>query len=166
MKPYKPHDSQRGYFAFSLYELMEKNENIWVITADLGYGMFDTIYCDFGNRFINVGASEQTALDISVGLALSNKIPVVYTITPFFSRGYETIRNYINRENLPVKLIGSGRDDDYKRDGFSHNASDIEEILSPFKSIVEYYPATKDRVKMLLPDIMFNGKPTFLSLKR
>lgn len=165
-KPYKPHDSMRGYFGFYLYEEMERNPDIYVIVADLGYGMFDNIQCDFGDRFINVGAAEQTALDVAVGLAMSGKIPFVYTISPFFTRGFETIRNYINHENIPVIMVGAGRNKDYEHDGFSHHADDIPEMIDLFNNIVDYYPTNRLRFATLVNEIVNLKRPTFLSLKR
>jgi len=162
----KPHDSMRGYFTHYLYEEMEKNPNVYLITADLGYGMFDQIQADFGNRFINTGAAEQTALDIAVGLAMSGKIPFVYTITPFLTRGFETIRNYINHENIPVIMVGAGRDKDYIHDGFSHYADDIPAIMDLFKNVVSYYPINKEELETLVSTVSNLKRPVFLSLKR
>lgn len=161
-----PHASMRGFFAYYLYEEMEKNPNIYLITADLGYGMFDQIQASFCNRFLNTGASEQTALDIAVGLAMSGKIPFVYTITPFLTRGFETIRNYINHENIPVIMVGAGRDKDYAHDGFSHYADDIPEIMELFRNVVDYYPVTKEELTTLIPTVVNLKRPVFLSLKR
>jgi len=57
---------------------MSKNEDIWVISIDLGYGGFDSIQRCYERRFINTGAAEQSALDIACGLSLEGKIPFVY----------------------------------------------------------------------------------------
>src|SRR6266480_298784 len=98
----------RPLFASSVHEHMKKNINIYVIVNDLGYRMWDKIREDFPNRFINVGAAEQTLIGVGIGLALNGKIPIVYSITTFLLyRPFETIRNYLNYEKIPVKLIGS-----------------------------------------------------------
>lgn len=167
MKPHLPHNSMRGYFGWYLYDEMAKNDNIWVITCDLGYGLFDAISTDFNDRFVNVGASEQAGVGMAVGMALEGKIPVVYSITPFLlARPYETIRNYIDHESIPVKLIGSGRDDDYKHDGFSHDANDADIIVKGFPNIAEYWPERKEEMGWLVKDMLYNEKPSFVSLTR
>src|SRR5690349_11965372 len=118
--PPERYESMRGWFAYELYLHMSQNENIWLLTGDLGFGMFDTIKSAFADRYVNVGASEQALVGIGAGLALKGKIPVVYSITPFLLyRPFETIRNYINQDQIPLKMIGSGRDRDYSHDGFS-----------------------------------------------
>src|SRR5687768_10786753 len=111
------------------------NEDIFFITADLGYGLADDIRKDFPGRFINTGAAEQAAMGIAVGLAMSGKIPFVYSITPFLLwRAAETIRLYVNRESVPVKMVGCGRDSDYEHDGFSHYAGDDVSLLRGFRN--------------------------------
>jgi transketolase len=50
---------------------------------------------------------------------------VVYSITPFvLYRPFEWIRNYLDHEKIPVKLVGGGRDKDYGYLGFSHWAEE------------------------------------------
>lgn len=162
------HNSMRGYFAGHLYNAMIDNPNIWLITADLGFGLWDNIREDFPDRFINTGASEQSAMGIAVGLALEKKIPFIYSITPFLLwRPAETIRLYLEHENIPVKLIGSGRDTDYALDGYSHNATDAYTVFKHvWPNIKTYWPNHKDEIQCTLNNIISNDKPSFLSLKR
>lgn len=157
----------RAYFAECIYKEMKKNKNIHVIINDLGYKMWDKIRNDFPDRFISVGAAEQTLIGVAVGLALSNKIPIVYSITTFLLyRPFETIRNYVNNEKIPVKLIGAGRDRDYIRDGFSHWSEDDKQIMKIFKNIKSYWPNDKNDISKLVDEMLKNDKPYYINLKR
>lgn len=150
-----------------MFELMKKNKDIYLLFVGLGYPRYDEFKLAYPDRAINTEASEQTALDIAVGLAYSGKIPFVYTITPFFLRGFETIRTYINHEKLNVKLIGAGRDDDYsKDDGFSHDAKDIGKILDTQEHIEQLYPKNKEDISSMILWMLRNKWPQFLSLTR
>jgi len=161
------HNSQRGYFVYELWKLMKRNQRIFVLTSDLGYGMFDQIKKDFPDRFINVGAAEQSLLDVGVGLALSGKIPICYSITPFLLyRAFETIRNYINHEKIPVILVGSGRGKDYLSDGFSHWAEEDKKVMKLFKNIKCYWPKTKEEVSRLIGEIIKSKQPTYINLRK
>ena len=100
----------RKEFAKILHQEMSSNEDIVVLTGDLGYGLWDKIKIDYPDRFWNVGSSEQLMMGMASGMAMDGKIPFVYSITPFLLyRPFEFIRNYVDHEKLPVKLIGGGR---------------------------------------------------------
>src|SRR6266446_1983297 len=165
MKP--THESIRGYFAAALYDEMEKDDRIWLLTGDLGWGMLDSLRDDFPERYLNVGASEQLLVGAGVGLALSGKIPFCYSITTFLVyRAFEWIRNYLNHENIPVFLIGSGLDDDYKHDGITHQPHEVKDVLNCLPNIHQYYPSVKTQVPLLVRQMIEENKPAFMCLRR
>lgn len=157
----------RRAFSAELHSHMEKNKDIYLITADLGYGMWDKIQKDYPDRFINTGASEQAASDICVGLAYAGLIPVFYSITSFLLyRCFETIRTYINYEELNIKLIGGGRNREYEKDGVSHWADDAGIVLQSLPNIKQYWPDNEDQLLDIVKEIIEKDGPVFVSLKR
>ena len=155
----------RRDFAKKLYDAMEKDTRIFLITADLGYGVLDDIRRDFPKRAINIGSSEMLMVGIAVGLAQSGYIPVCYSITPFLLyRPFELIRNYMNYEKANVKLVGSGRDDDYAHDGISHWAGDDVDIMAALKNIQIYKP--EKMTDEVFTQFMYNDKPSYINLSR
>lgn len=161
------HNSMRGWFAYELYKQMKKNEKIWLLVGDLGYKAFDYIRRDFPSRFINCGAAEQSMIDIAVGLALNGKIPFVYSITTFLLyRPFEAIRNYVNHEKIPVKLIGAGRDKDYLHDGFSHWAEEDKKVMQIFNNIEAQWPQTKEEIPTLVDEMIKDNNPWYINLTR
>ncbi len=166
-KNLSPHPSQRGYFAYYLHQEMSKNKNIWVVCGDLGYKMWDQIREDFPERFINTGASEQAMVNIGVGLALSGKIPFVFSISTFLLyRPFEMIRNYLNHEKIPVKLVGSGRDKDYLHDGITHWPEDDKEIMKIFKNIKCVWPNDNTKLQKIIKEMIKDNNPWYINLKR
>lgn len=159
--------SQKGYFAGTLYNEMERNKDIFLITAGLGFGMFDKIKKDFPDRFINTEAAEQIAVGLSIGLALSGKIPFVFSITSFLlNRPYEWIRNYIDYEKIPVKLCAGGRNREYEEDGITHWSEDAKYILGNFGNIVQFWPDDKEQIEQMVHTMIINNQPCFLSMTR
>jgi len=121
----------RKEFASFLHDEMSYNEKIVLLTGDLGYGLWDRIKIDYPDRFYNVMSSEQLMVGAATGLAMEGFIPLVYSITPFvLYRPFELLRNYLNHECIPVKLVGGGRDKDYGYLGFSHWAEEDIKVLS------------------------------------
>lgn len=161
------HPSQRGVFALELYKAMATDDRVWLVTADLGYGMFDHHRDDFPDRFLNTGASEQAATGICVGLALQGKIPFLYSITPFLLyRPFEWHRNYLNHEGIPVRLVGSGLNDDYKHDGITHDATDAKQVLDCLPNIIRHFPRTKEEIPQCVADMLSTDSPSFIALRR
>lgn len=145
---------------------MSKNDNIVVLTGDLGFGLLDQIRDDYPERFYNCGASEQAMSDIAVGLSLEGKIPVTYTITPFYYRCFETLRTYIDHEKIKVILLGSGRDNDYEFDGFSHFAGDDFALLNNLRNIQKVWPPDADIACQVLEEAINGDKPYYINLSK
>ena len=157
----------RQTFAECLLKEAKKNKDIYLLTADLGWGMWNQFRDELPNQFFNIGASEQAGIGIAVGLALKGKIPFVYSITPFLLwRPAETIRLYLNHEKIPVNLCGSGRDKDYKDDGISHDSTDIRELLRTWPNIHQHWPEDKDTIAGLVEGMIECKSADFISLKR
>jgi transketolase len=157
----------RAYFSQLLHQAMQDNPNIWLLTGDLGYGVHDRIKADFPERFVNTGAAEQALVGVGVGLALEGKIPFIYSITPFLLyRPFETIRNYAHYEKIPVKLIGSGRNQDYHNEGFSHWANEDRDVMQILSNIQSQWPDTNDDLDRIFPQMLNDEQPWYVNLKR
>lgn len=151
----------RQEFFKRLHDLMSVNKDVFFVTGDLGYGLCDQIFKDFPERCFNSGAAEQAMMAVGIGLALEGKIPFVYSITPFLLyRPFEAIRNYIDHEQIPVIMVGSGRGKDYLHDQFSHWAEDDFRIMSMAFNIDCFYD---------IPDLnklIESKKPAYINLAR
>lgn len=146
---------------------MVDNERIVVITADLGYGILDQIRNAFPDRFYNVGAAEQLMLGAAIGLANEGFIPVCYSMSSFLLyRPFEMLRNYLNHEGIPVKLLGSGRDKDYEHDGISHWAHDDQEVLASLPNIDVYKPVNLADLEKDFAEWISSSNPAYLNLVR
>jgi transketolase len=155
----------RKEFASLLHSAMSENENIILLTGDLGYGLWDKIKIDYPDRFYNTLSAEQLMLGTAVGMAMEGKIPVVYSITPFaIYRPFELIRNYLDHESIPVKIVGGGRDKEYGYLGFSHWAEEDIDILSNFKNLSLFKP--KEFNIKIFNNFMFNNQPSYLNLSK
>lgn len=157
----------RKLFVELLYREMSVNDKIVVLTADLGYGMFDTLRRDYPDRFYNVGSAEQLMIGMAVGMVMECKIPICYSITPFLLyRPFEFIRNYLNQEKFSVKLVGGGRNQDYGYLGHTHWANDDFDIMKEFKNIDFYKPIDDDELKQNFSQFLNSNTPAYINLKK
>ena len=157
----------RKAFAQLLHTEMKSNPDIFLITGDLGYGLWDKIRDDYPGRFYNVGSSEMAMMGAAIGLAMEGKIPYVYSITPFaIYRPFEMIRNYLDHEKIPVNIVGGGRDKDYGYLGFSHWSHDDKEIMGVFHNIISSWPENENELFDSFRYSLDKQLPTYINLKR
>ena len=158
----------RREFAPILESLMDKDDRIVLVTADLGYGMWDKIRAKFiGTQFYSVGASEFSALGVACGLTAGGKIGIFYSITPFaLYRPAEIIRLYMNHDKIPAKILAAGRDWDYKEQGFTHCCPEDRQFLSLFPNVVGFWPETAADLPKTVDEWLYNSKPSYLNLRR
>ena len=157
----------RKAFAQFLHAEMATNPDIYLITGDLGYGLWDRVRDDYPDRFYNVGSSEMVMMGAAIGLAMDKKIPYVYSITPFaIYRPFEMIRNYLDHEKIPVNIIGGGRDKEYGYLGFSHWSHDDKKIMSVFDNVKSFWPENEEEMAITFNQTLTEKVPTYINLKR
>jgi transketolase len=111
----------RAHFFETLTDIARIRRDIFVLTADLGYKLFDRFRSSFAERFINAGVAESNMVGIASGLSLCGKNVYCYSIIPFLvMRAYEQIRIDIAYSNLNVKLVGVGGGFTYGMEGITH----------------------------------------------
>ena len=146
---------------------MEVDDSLFILLGDLGYGLFDDLREKFPDRCINFGASEQLMIGAAAGMAMSGKIPICYSITPFLLyRPFEFIRNYLQEEGLAVKLVGSGRDKDYKDAGYTHHSVEAESILNQLPNIEKFFPQDELQLTQQMNSFVYSKNPAFMSLRK
>jgi transketolase len=157
----------RKEFAHLLHTEMDTNPDIYLITGDLGYGLWDKVKNNYPNRFYNVGSSEMAMMGAAIGLAMDGKIPYVYSITPFaIYRPFEMIRNYLDHENILVNIVGGGRDKDYGYLGFSHWSHDDRRIMGVFDNVKSFWPENENELLNNFQFSLTKQSPTYINLKR
>ena len=113
-----------NYRAEVLNELIpyfKKDDRYLLLACDMGFAAIDKLREAFPDRVINMGIMEQGTIGIAAGMALSGLRPVVYSICNFLVfRALEQIRLNLIKQELPVKLIGTGADDYFEHLGYSH----------------------------------------------
>ena len=111
----------------TLTKLMRERKDIVVITADMGFSVFEDMQREFSDRFFNTGVTEQSSLGIAAGFALSGYKVFFYAQATFATmRCFEQIRLDAAYGNLDIKIVGSSCGFSLNQLGISHYA--IEDI--------------------------------------
>ena len=153
----------RKSFGSEICKLAKKDKKVYLLTGDIGYGIFDEFRSKFPKRFINLGICEQSLIGFASGMALEGLKPWVYTITPFLiERPFEQIKLDIDQQKANVKLVGYA---DYPNLGPTHKEIDAKKLMKLFKNIKSYFPRSAKETIKYTNKIYKTNSPCFLSLK-
>lgn len=114
-----------------------------LITADLGYGIFDQFRAEFPDQFINVGVAEQNLIGMATGMAMVGMNPLCYSLGNFPTmRCLEQIRNDAAYHDARITIVSSGGGFGYGQLGMSHHSTEDIGIMRPIPNTQIFVPAT------------------------
>ena len=155
----------RTTFVKTLIELARKDDNIFLLTPDMGYSVLEPFRDEFPERFLNTGIAEQNTIGVAAGLALTGKIVYVYSIIPFVTmRCYEQVRLDLAYNNTNVKLIGIGAGLTYGSLGPSHHAVEDIAIMRSIPNMTVLCPGDPIEVAELVKASYATFGPTYIRL--
>lgn len=157
----------RNNIIASLVLEMEKDENIFFLTADMGINLVEQIQDKFPDRFVNVGIAEQNLIGVAAGLANIGYKPFVYTISNFvIHRCYEQIRNDIILHQYPITLLGTSTGYDNAPLGPTHHIIDEWGALRNFPGIDIYCPGTVTFANSIVQKVLAIKKPAYIRIPK
>ncbi len=158
---------QRDVFINEITKKLEKDKNIYFLSADFGAPALDELRERFPNNFLHCGISEQAMLDIASGLALEGKKVFVYAMAPFLSlRSIEQAKCGAGLMNLPICIISVGVGLGYADAGPTHYST---EDFACFRAVVGssiYTPSDNVATKLIANEMLRNPKFSYIRLDR
>jgi transketolase len=155
----------RSAFINTLEKIAQKDKNIFLITADLGFKLFDNFKAKFPERFINVGVAEANMIGVACGLSLSGKNVYCYSMATFLTaRCLEQIRVDLCYHNLNVKLIGVGGGLVYGAEGITHHALEDISLMRALTNMTVFAPGDPLEVEAVLKESIKYKSPLYVRL--
>ena len=131
----------RSLFNKVLVDIASKDERIYMILADIGYGEIEPFRDAFPKRWYNCGVAEQNMTGVACGIAMEGNIAVTYSIANFPTlRPLEQIRNDVCYHNANVKIVIIGGGLAYGALGVSHQATEDIAIMRALPNMVVVCP--------------------------
>jgi len=149
----------------TLKELARKDERVFLLTADMGYSVFETFREEFPDRFFNTGIAEQNTIGIAAGLASRGNIVFVYSIIPFVTmRCFEQVRLDLAYNKSNVKIVGVGAGLAYGSLGSSHHALEDIAIMRSLPNMTVLCPGDPVETKELIRQSYELDGPVYIRL--
>ena len=157
----------RKAFINTLTDLAATDESIWLLTADMGYGLVEPFANAHPDRFINVGVAEQNMVGIATGLALSGKMVFCYSIANFPTlRCLEQIRNDVCYHNASVCIVAGNTGLTYGALGSTHHATEDIAIMRSLPNMTVIAPCDRAKTATTTKAIAEMRSPCYLRLSR
>jgi transketolase len=148
-----------------LVERARQDERIFLITPDVGFSVLEKFRDEFPDRFLNVGIAEQNAVGVASGLALSGKVPYVYSMVPFVTmRCFEQVRLDVAYMNVNVRLLGIGGGLTYGPQGATHHAIEDIAIMRALPNMTVCCPGDPIEARELIQQSFDHEGPIYFRL--
>lgn len=158
---------QRDIFLDEINKKLEKDKDIYVMSADFGAASLDITREKFRENFIHCGISEQAMFDIGTGLALENKKVITYAMGPFISlRALEQIKCGPAMMNLPMTILSVGIGLGYADAGPTHYATEDYACLRAIGGTTIYTASDNIIAKKIAENVIDNKDLNYVRLDR
>lgn len=155
----------RNAFAQEITELATLNEEIVLLSGDIGNKLFDNFKLRQGNRFLNCGIAEANMIGVAAGLAMNGLKPFVYTIAPFTTfRCLEQIKIDMGYHNAPVTIVGTGSGLSYASLGTTHHSLEDIAVIRCIPKMRVFAPCDQNELKAVLRSVIKHPGPSYIRI--
>lgn len=155
----------REAFSRCLVNAAGNNKNLYLLTGDHGYALFDDLLKTHPDRFLNAGVAEQNMVGVGSGMAKLGFLPVIYGLSSFVPiRVLEQIKIDFCYENLPCILIGDGAGVVYSQLGSSHQSTEDIACLRALPNIRILSPADRFEMEACFEIALQANAPVYLRI--
>lgn len=155
----------RNAFAQEITAMAGENEEIVLLSGDIGNRLFDKYKEQAPDRFHNCGVAEANMIGMAAGMAMSGLRPVCYTIAPFITyRCLEQIRIDLCYHHQPVVIVGTGSGLAYASLGATHHSCEEMGMLRLLPTMTVLAPADANEVRALLRAALKHPDPVYMRI--
>jgi transketolase len=146
-----PPDTMRERFARVTTELLDENERIAVVLAEISVDRFASAARTHPARMINVGIREQLLVSVAGGLALTGMRPFVHTYAPFLiERPFEQLKLDLGHQDVGAVLVSIGASYDSAESGRTHHSPGDVALVATLPDWVIEVPGHPDETERAL----------------
>ena len=157
----------RSAFATALLELADKDERVFLVVGDVGFGVVEAFLQRYPDRYLNVGVAEANLVGVSAGLALAGAVPFAYSIGNFPTlRCLEQIRNDVCYNNANLKIVAVGAGVSYGALGATHHATEDLAVMRALPNMIVVSPADPIETRLATLALMGFARPAYMRLGR
>ena len=155
----------RERFATVATELLDENDRVAVLTADLTAKLFDGARERHPRRVLNLGIREQLLISVAGGMALAGMRPIAHSFAPFLiERPFEQIKLDLNHQAVSAVLVSAGASYDIASGGRTHQSPADVALLSTLADWTIHVPGHADEAEAMLRAAVAGDDRVYLRL--
>ena len=156
----------RDKFLLELLEKAKKDDSIVLLSVDMGAPAIDSWKRELPNQYVEMGISEQNAINVAAGLSRGGKKVFVYFMAVWVHRCFEQIRYSCAIAGNPITILGNGVGLGYAPAGPAHAPNEDISVMKSLLNIEIYSPSTELQISNLVEICLTNKKLNYVRLER
>ena len=157
----------RTTFVKVLSELAREDDKVMCVIGDTGFSVFEGFEKEFGDRFVNVGISEQNFVSFGAGLAAMGMKPFIYNVVSFMIyRAYEQIELDVAYQENPVVIVGVGGGHAYGNAGPTHHGYFDIALMRELPNMTVFCPGDPIEMEAVMLAAYKMQKPVYIRIGR
>ena len=155
----------RNRFASVTNELLDSNERVAIVLADISGDTFKEAQQKHPLRRINVGIREQLLVNVAAGMALDGMRPIVHTFAPFLvERAFEQVKLGFAHQGVGGVLVSIGGSYDLPAYGRTHQSPGDVALIATLPGCRIHVPGHPDEAEALLRDAVASDDVVYIRL--
>lgn len=155
----------RERFYATLGSLLDSDERLVVVLAEIGRGQLAPVIARHPERVINVGIREQLMVSVAAGLAHVGFRPIVHSYAPFaVERPFEQLKLDLGHQGLGAVLVSVGASYDWAAGGRTHQAPEDVALLDTLPGWEVHVPGHAEEVERVLRAAAKQSGPVYIRL--
>lgn len=158
--------TQRDTFLEVLLEKAKIDKSIMLLTVDMGAPAIDKWKSDLPGQYLEMGISEQNAINVAAGLSRGGKKVFIYMMAVWVHRCFEQIRYSCAIADNSITILGNGVGLGYAPAGPAHEPNEDIAVMRSLHGIQIFCASSSHQIHGIVEKCLIPGGLKYVRLER
>ncbi len=158
--------AQRDVFLESLLDKAKNDSSIMLLSVDMGAPAIDRWKLELPDQYIEMGISEQNAINVAAGLSRGGKKVFVFFMAVWVHRCFEQIRYSCAIGDNPITILGNGVGLGYAPAGPAHEPNEDISVMRSLHNLQIHSASSTVQIEGILEQCLTSKKVNYVRLER
>ena len=158
--------TQRDVFLDSLFDKAKNDSSIMLLSVDMGAPAIDRWKLELPGQYIEMGISEQNAINVAAGLSRGGKKVFVYFMAVWVHRCFEQIRYSCAIGDNPITILGNSVGLGYAPAGPAHEPNEDISVMRSLHNLQIHSASSIVQIEGVLEQCLNSKIVNYVRLER